>query len=71
MNLEELSKTINEVTKLVIDHGERLEDVKVNFETFDENFDINSDDFQRPTEITSVHLDILQFNEVTIRIETK
>lgn len=44
--------------------------VEIKFKTFDSNFDLNADDYQKPEKITSVEFDILNWNSVTITIET-
>lgn len=72
-NFAELKKIVDDLTRQLeeADKCKKFEDVKINFQTFDEHFDENSDEFQHPDEITAVDLDILNWNSVTFTIEKK
>lgn len=71
MNLSELKKIVDDVVNMVDSQDMTLANVKVKFKTFDDRFDENADEFQEPDEITSVNLDILKWNNVTITIERR
>jgi hypothetical protein len=71
MNLAELKKIVDDVVRMIEDKDISLPHVKVRFKTFDERFEENADEFQEPNEITSVEVDVLKWNSVTITIERK
>lgn len=71
MNLAELKKIVDDVVRMIDDEDVTMANVKVKFKTFDERFEENADEFQEPNEITSVEVDVLKWNSVTITIERK
>lgn len=71
MNLAELKKIVDDVVYMVENQDIILANVKVKFKTFDEKFEENADEFQEPDKITSVEVDVLKWNSVTITIERK
>ena len=70
MNFKKLKDIVDGLDEMIGDRIKR-EDFEINFKTFDERFEENADDYQEPTDITSVEFDILNFNKATITIERK
>jgi flagellar biosynthesis/type III secretory pathway M-ring protein FliF/YscJ len=50
--------------------GKKSDQVMIKFKTFDPKFDEHADEYQRPEAITSVEFDILNWDAVTLTIET-
>lgn len=71
-NLAELKKIVDELTSMLDERDVKdFKDVQVKFKTFDERFEENADEFQEPDTITSVEVDVLKWDSVTITIERK
>jgi len=70
MNFKKLKDIVDGLDEMI---GDRIkhEDFEINFKTFDERFEENADEYQEPTDITSVQFDILNFTNATITIERK
>jgi hypothetical protein len=68
-NLKDLFEIISDLSEGISKHVKDLSSVKVEFKTFDSYFDEHTDEYQRPTDITSIDVDMLNWNRVTITIE--
>lgn len=69
MNLLKLKEIVDSLVDMSRD--EKLASaIQIKFKTFDPNFDENADEYQLPETITAVEFDILNWDKVTITIET-
>jgi hypothetical protein len=69
MNLLELREIVDTLVELSEDHVSASK-IQIKFKTFDPNFDENADKYQLPETITAVEFDILNWDKVTITIES-
>ena len=69
MNLLELREIVDTLVDLSEDHVLSSK-IQIKFKTFDPKFEENEDEYQLPEKITAVEFDILNWDKVTITIET-
>ena len=70
MNFKQLKDIVDVLEEMIGGRIDR-EEFEIKFKTFDERFEENADEYQEPTDITSVEFDILNFNTATITIERR